>query len=132
MKAACLLACGGVKAFPVQHSGWGCAAKMHQIQARGTRNVQGVTIRPDPRPTIRVLIPRLPHAMDPDTKARLTELEIKLSFTEDLVDELNRAMARQQEQILLLQDELRAVFHQIRQMAPAEKADPREDIPPHY
>lgn len=70
--------------------------------------------------------------MDPDTKARLTELEIKLSFTEDLVDELNRTMARQQEQILLLQDELRAVFQQVQQLAPAEKADLREDIPPHY
>lgn len=70
--------------------------------------------------------------MDTDTKARLTELEIKLSFTEDLVDELNRTMARQQEQILLLQDELRAVFQQVQQMAPAEKSDLREDIPPHY
>lgn len=70
--------------------------------------------------------------MDTDTKARLTELEIKLSFTEDLVDELNRAMARQQEQILLLGDELRMVHLQLQQIAPAEKTDPREDIPPHY
>lgn len=70
--------------------------------------------------------------MDTDTKARLTELEIKLSFTEDLVDELNRTMARQQEQILLLQDELRALFQQMQQMGPAEKTDLRDDIPPHY
>lgn len=67
-----------------------------------------------------------------DTHARLTELEIKLSFTEDLVDELNRTVARQQEQIGLLQDELRALFQQMQQMAPAEKTDLREDIPPHY
>lgn len=70
--------------------------------------------------------------MDTDTKARLTELEIKLSFTEDLVDELNRTMAHQQEQILLLQDELRALFQQMQQMGPAEKTDLRDDIPPHY
>lgn len=70
--------------------------------------------------------------MPMDDHARLTELEIKLSFTEDLVDELNRTVARQQEQILLLQDELRALFQQMEQMAPAEKADLREDIPPHY
>jgi len=67
-----------------------------------------------------------------DTNARLTELEIKLSFTEDLVDDLNRAVARQQEQIGLLQGELRALFQQMQQLAPAEKTDLREDIPPHY
>ena len=67
-----------------------------------------------------------------DIPSRLTELEIKLSFTEDLVEELNRTVARQQEQITLLQDELRALFQQMQQMAPAEKADLREDIPPHY
>jgi len=65
-------------------------------------------------------------------QARLTELEVKLSFTEDLVDSLNHVVARQQEQIDLLQDELRAVFQQVQQMAPAEKADIRDDIPPHY
>jgi SlyX protein len=77
---------------------------------------------------------RLELHMDTDTQiqTRLTELEVKLSFTEDLVDELNRTVALQQEQILLLQDELRAVFQQMQLMAPAEKADLREDIPPHY
>ena len=30
---------------------------------------------------------------------RMTELEIKLSLTEDLVDELNRTVFRQQEQL---------------------------------
>lgn len=68
--------------------------------------------------------------MDMDT--RLTELEIKLSFTEDLVDTLNQTVTRQQEQIALLQDQLRAVFQQMQQMAPGEQADLREEIPPHY
>lgn len=70
--------------------------------------------------------------MNPDTQTRLTELEIKLSFTEDLVEELNRTVARQQEQISLLQEELRVLFQQMWQMAPAEKTDVRDDIPPHY
>lgn len=67
-----------------------------------------------------------------DIPSRLTELEIKLSFTEDLVEELNRTVARQQEQISLLQDELRALFQQMQQMTPGEKTDLRDDIPPHY
>lgn len=67
-----------------------------------------------------------------DTNARLTELEIKLSFTEDLVDELNRTVARQQEMIRLLQDELRTLFQQMRQLSAEEKSDPRAEIPPHY
>lgn len=65
-------------------------------------------------------------------ETRLTELEIKLSFTEDLVDELNRTVARQQQQINLLQDELRALFQQVQQMAPEEKSDLRDELPPHY
>lgn len=70
--------------------------------------------------------------MNADAEARLTELEIKLAFAEDLVEELNHTVARQQEQINLLQDELRALFQQMQQIAPAEKTDLREDIPPHY
>lgn len=71
-----------------------------------------------------------PSAMDTD--ARLTELEIKLSFTEDMVDELNRTVARQEERINLLQDELRVLFQQLQQLSPNDKADIREEIPPHY
>lgn len=38
---------------------------------------------------------------------RLTELEIRLSMMEDMVDELNRTVFRQQERIDLLQEQLR-------------------------
>ncbi|MEW5771162.1 MAG: SlyX family protein [Pseudomonadota bacterium] len=65
-------------------------------------------------------------------ESRITELEIKLSFTEDLVEELNRTVTRQQDQIALLQDELRALFQQMQLITPGEKADLREEIPPHY
>ena len=44
----------------------------------------------------------MPDAME----TRLTEIEIKLSFTEDLLDELNRTVFRQQQQIEQLQQEL--------------------------
>lgn len=71
-------------------------------------------------------------SMESNMEPRITELEIKLGFAEDLVEELNQAVSRQQEQIKLLQDQLRTVFQQMQQMAPGEQADLREDVPPHY
>ena len=64
---------------------------------------------------------------------RLTELEIKMSLTEDLVDELNRTVFRQQEQIDLLQAQLRLLYGQMQANAgPAEPRNLRDEIPPHY
>ncbi|HPA90031.1 MAG TPA: SlyX family protein, partial [Quisquiliibacterium sp.] len=40
--------------------------------------------------------------MTPDVERRLTELEVKLAFAEDLVERLNETVFRQQEQIDLL------------------------------
>ena len=64
---------------------------------------------------------------------RLTELEIKLSLTEDLVDELNRTVFRQQEQIDLLQAQLRLLYGQMQaRPEPEEPRNLRDEIPPHY
>lgn len=65
---------------------------------------------------------------------RLTELEIKLSLTEELVDELNKTVFRQQEQIDLLQQQLRLLYQQMQANAagPAEPRSLRDEIPPHY
>ncbi|WP_153110874.1 SlyX family protein [Propionivibrio limicola] len=68
---------------------------------------------------------------------RLTELEIKLSLTEDMVEELNRTVFRQQEQIDLLQEQLRFLYRQIQNAdegngGPAEPRSLRDEIPPHY
>ena len=64
---------------------------------------------------------------------RLTELEIKAAFTEDLVEELNRTIVRQQQQIDLLVRELL----QLRDQAESAQAQPtfrslRDELPPHY
>ena len=64
---------------------------------------------------------------------RLTELEIKLSLTEDLVDELNRTVFRQQEQLDLLQAQLQLLYKQMQSATgPAEPRNLRDEIPPHY
>ncbi len=63
---------------------------------------------------------------------RLTDLEVKLSLTEDLADRLNEIVVRQQDQIDLL---LREVGRLARR---ADSADEptfrslRDELPPHY
>jgi len=63
---------------------------------------------------------------------RLTELEIKLSFTEDLVEDLNQIIVRQQQQLDAVMRELL----QLRQQGPDDGATPfrslRDELPPHY
>lgn len=72
------------------------------------------------------------HA-SPDTDQRLTDLEIKASYADDLLDTLNALVAKQQEQIELL---LREVSR-LRQRGgddglSAGPRDPRDELPPHY
>ncbi len=65
-------------------------------------------------------------------ESRITELEIKISYTEDLVDELNRLVYRQQQQIDLLAQEVRALREQVRNNQPHEALSLRDELPPHY
>ena len=62
---------------------------------------------------------------------RLTELEIKASFAEDLVDELNLLVARQQDQIDWLRREVAALRRAAPTEAPGAARDPRDELPPH-
>jgi SlyX protein len=68
-----------------------------------------------------------------DADARLTDLEIKASFTEDLLDTLNEIVARQQAQIDRLTNELSTLRNQMPTAdgAPAFRSL-RDELPPHY
>lgn len=63
---------------------------------------------------------------------RLTQLEIKLSFTEDWVETLNQLMIDQQARIDALQRQIQS----LRLDGPAEGVSaarhPRDELPPHY
>jgi len=65
-----------------------------------------------------------------DAQHRLTELEIKASFTEDLLEQLNLTIYRQQEQI----DSLLRHVAQLRAQSPEAGAarNLRDELPPHY
>jgi SlyX protein len=65
-------------------------------------------------------------------ESRLIELEAKMSFAEDLLDALNQTVFRQQEQIELLERQVRLLHEQIQTLRPDEERDPRDEIPPHY
>ncbi len=66
----------------------------------------------------------------PSPEDRLTELEIKASYADDLLEQLNTVVARQQQQIDLLQRELLALRQQLRD-APGVGSSGHEP-PPHY
>ncbi len=66
------------------------------------------------------------------TEDRLMELEIKTALSEDLLEELNRTVYRQQQQIEQLQQELRALRQQVQVSLPAESNGPNDETPPHY
>lgn len=65
-------------------------------------------------------------------ESRLSEIEIKLSFSEDLLEELNRTVARQQQEIAELQQQLRDLRLQLQRSLPAESGASAQEIPPHY
>lgn len=66
------------------------------------------------------------------TERRLIELEIKAAFAEDLLDELNRLVARQQEQIEMLVRELVQLRQQQAAGGEPTPRSLRDELPPHY
>ncbi len=64
--------------------------------------------------------------------ARLTEIEIKLSYAEDLIETLNLTVYRQQEQIERLERRMEALLQLVKEWAPDESRTPAEERPPHY
>jgi SlyX protein len=66
------------------------------------------------------------------TEQRLTDLEIKASFNEDLLDQLNEVIIRQQRQI----DSLIVELSDLRERLPVDAPDlgraAADDLPPHY
>ena len=64
---------------------------------------------------------------------RLTDLEVKASFNEDLVEHLNLAIARQQQQIDGLMRELAQLRDQpVPEGGGAPFRSLRDELPPHY
>lgn len=66
-------------------------------------------------------------------ESRLAEIEIKLSYAEDMLEELNKTVFRQQQQIEMLQTELRALRERVHSDDDQDSPrDLRDEKPPHY
>ncbi len=64
--------------------------------------------------------------------SRITELEIKLAYAEDLLEQLNMTVYRQQQKIDVLERAFREMRQQQLSAMPAEPLNLRDEIPPHY
>jgi SlyX protein len=67
-----------------------------------------------------------------NTDQRLIELEIKASFTEDLLDQLNAVVVRQQQQIDALLREIGKLRQSSTDGGMAAPRNLRDDLPPHF
>ena len=74
---------------------------------------------------------RTMHPTDP-TDHRLTELEIKASFNEDLLDQLNQVVIGQQQQIDALVREVKQLRQQMPESSQGGFSRAGDDLPPHY
>jgi SlyX protein len=63
---------------------------------------------------------------------RIMELEIKASYTEDLLEQLNMTIYRQQQQIDLLINEVRGTQAPSARRRGAMVRNLRDELPPHY
>jgi SlyX protein len=71
-------------------------------------------------------------------EARIINLEVKLSFAEDLIENLNQVLYKQQQQIDYLHRELKSLKEQVSASGSEDigggndARDLRDEIPPHY
>lgn len=65
-------------------------------------------------------------------ESRLEELEIRLTWLDDQVEQLNKVIFQQQEKLDQLQAQLRLLWQGQENLTVAEPRDLRDEIPPHY
>lgn len=75
-------------------------------------------------------MPATPH--DDATARRIEALEIKASYAEDLLDQLNLVIYRQQQQIDSLVQQLVQLRQQVPGPGDAGARSLRDELPPHY
>lgn len=66
-------------------------------------------------------------------ESRLTDLETRLAFQDDLLDALNRTVAEQQRQLDMQQHQIRLLYEQLRSLSPSLiEGEAVDERPPHY
>lgn len=70
--------------------------------------------------------------IETEQEKRLTELEIKVGLADDLIDQLNQSIFRQQQQIEFLAKELASLRQQMPHERNTQNPSLRDELPPHY
>jgi len=63
---------------------------------------------------------------------RVTELEIKVAYQEDLLQTLNDIVSEQQQQLIRLEELSRLLGQRIKNMTASEGINQGIELPPHY
>jgi len=63
---------------------------------------------------------------------RVTELEIKVAYQEDLLQTLNDVVSEQQQQLIRLEELSRLLGQRIKNMTASEGINQGVELPPHY
>ena len=70
------------------------------------------------------------------SQTHIDELQIKYSFQEDTLKQLNEVVACQQKELLILKSEIRNMKSELQKMQetwqPSENMSNDQDLPPHY
>jgi SlyX protein len=73
--------------------------------------------------------------MEPGTEARLDELESRLAFQEDLIESLNEIIARQDRDLIRLEQRVKSLGDKLNDLGEAGALpgiSPGHEVPPHY
>ncbi|AMF95492.1 SlyX family protein [Vibrio fluvialis] len=66
-------------------------------------------------------------------RQRIDDLECKVAFQEQTIDDLNEALSHQQLLITKMQDQMKFVVGKVKNMDTSNLADPSQETPPpHY
>lgn len=63
---------------------------------------------------------------------RLIDLEVRLSYQEDLINELNRIVAKQESRLTVQEERNRALTLKVRELTELLEEAPEDRKPPHY
>ncbi len=67
------------------------------------------------------------------SEERIIELEIKVAYQEELIESLNRVVARQQDQIGKLEETCKLLYDKIKNLSGSDLImDRLDETPPHY
>ena len=77
-----------------------------------------------------------PATADTVLNNRVAELEIRVAFLDDVLEQLQQALIRQDRLLRDQQDQLRLLYQQLQQVrggeGDIEPFDPASNVPPHY